>query len=56
MCLGVGCKARRISFDAAVKRRGTIASATAYRGLPLISQGLDRDRLSRSICVSSGWG
>lgn len=45
--LWAACKARRISFDAAIKRRGTIARATAYRmrdkGLSLISQGLDRD-------------
>ncbi|WP_226341007.1 hypothetical protein [Gemmobacter serpentinus] len=47
LCLWARCKARRVSFDAAVKRRGTIARATAYRmrdrGLSIISVGLDRD-------------
>lgn len=48
--LWAACKARRMSFDVAIKRRGTLARATAYRlrdkGLSLISQGLDRDGVS----------
>ncbi len=45
--LWLGCKVGRRSFDQAVKARGTIARATAYRmrdrALSIISQGLDRD-------------
>lgn len=56
MCLWAERKARQIFFDAAIKRRGIIASATAYRGLYLILWGLERDRFSRSICASRYWG
>lgn len=48
--LWAACKARRTSFDRAVKARGTIARATAFRlrdrGLSLISQGLERDGIA----------
>jgi hypothetical protein len=46
------CKARRHSFDRAVKERGNISRGHAYvlrdRGLSLIAQGLDRDRVPLS--------
>lgn len=45
--LWLRCKVYRRPFDDAVKRRGTISRATAFRlrdrGLAIISTGLDRD-------------
>ena len=45
--LWLRCKVYRRPFDDAVKRRGTISRATAFRlrdrGLSIISTGLDRD-------------
>lgn len=47
LALWVRCKATRMAFNAAVKARGTIARATAFRlrdrGLSLIAQGLERE-------------
>lgn len=49
VALWARCKAHRRPFNAAVKARGTIYRAMAYRlrdrGLSLIAQGLDRDRV-----------
>lgn len=49
LCLWLRCKAHRRSFDDAVKRRGLISRATAFRlrdrGLTMISMGLARDRV-----------
>lgn len=49
LCLWARCKVYRRPFDDAIKRRGTISRATAFRlrdrGLSLISQGLDRDKV-----------
>lgn len=46
LCLWVRCKVHKRSFDDAVRRRGTISRATAFRlrdkGLSIISIGLDR--------------
>ncbi len=47
LCLWLRCKVFRRPFDEAVKRRGTISRATAFRlrdrGLSIISIGLDKD-------------
>lgn len=47
LCLWLRCKAHKRPFEDAVKRRGTISRATAFRlrdrGLTIISIGLDRD-------------
>jgi len=49
LAVWVRCKVFRRSFDGAVTRRGTISRGAAYRlrdrGLSMISQGLDRDRV-----------
>lgn len=49
LCLWVRCKVHKRPFDEAISRRGTISRATAFRlrdrGLSLIAQGLDRDRV-----------
>lgn len=50
--LWAACKARRSSFDRALKARKTIARATAFRlrdrGLSLMAQGLERDGVALS--------
>lgn len=55
--LWAACRARKSSFDVALKARRTIAKATAYRlrdrGLTLISQGLDRD--GRQVGTRRWW-
>lgn len=47
LCLWLRCKVHRRPFEDAVKRRGTISRATAFRlrdrGLTIISMGLDKD-------------
>jgi hypothetical protein len=48
--LWAACRARKSSFDGALRARKTIARATAFRlrdrGLSLIAHGLDRDEVS----------
>lgn len=48
--LWAASKARRVSFSGAVKAMGTLSRLHAYRlrdrGLSIISQGLDRDRVA----------
>jgi hypothetical protein len=49
LCLWLRCKVHKRSFDDAIKRRGTISRATAFRlrdrGLTIISVGLDLRRV-----------
>lgn len=51
--LWAGCKALRLPFNEAVKRRGTIDRSAAYRlrdrGLTLIALGLTRDGVSVDV-------
>ena len=51
--LWAGCKALRLPFNEAVKRRGTIDRSAAYRlrdrGLTLIALGLTRDGVSVEV-------
>jgi hypothetical protein len=50
LCLWLRCKTYRRPFEEAVKRRGTMSRASAFRlrdrALSMISQGLDRDGVS----------